>query len=165
MAYILTADLIARFGETEVRELSDRCRPPVGEIDEAVCARAIADACAVVDRNIGGRYAVPLVAPLPVDIARVTADIARYFLHDAGAPDQVRRHYEDAIGWLEDVGRGRMDLVNADGSMLPTKATPSGSGVAVVKPYQPDAIFGDAFAGQMDPATVYAAGTTRGWTP
>lgn len=163
MAYVLTADLIARFGESEVRDLSDRERPPLGQIDDAVCARAIADACAVVDRYIGGRYAVPLTDPLPVDIARVTADIARYFLHDAGAPEQVRRHYEDALGWLEDVGRGRMDLVAEDGSMVPTKAVVSGAGQAVVKPYLQEAAFGDAFAAQMDPATVFAAGTVRGW--
>lgn len=163
MAYIATADLITRFGETEVRELSDRARPPLGQIDEAVCARAIGDATAVVDRYIGGRYLVPLTAPLPLDIARVAADIARYFLHDAGAPDQVRQHYTDALGWLEAVGRGRIDLVAADGSMVPPKAAPSVSGAPTVRGYAADAAFGDAFAAQMDPATVYAAGTVRGW--
>lgn len=166
MAYIAPCDLIARYGEAEVRELSDRERPPLGEVDAVVCQRAIDDACALIDRTVGRRYAVPLAAtpagPLPVDVARIASDVARYYLHDVAAPDQVRKHYEDALRWLEQVGKGTLDLVATDGTLWPTKDAAQQSADSATLPYAPAAVFGDAFADRMDPSIGYATGTYRG---
>jgi phage gp36-like protein len=144
MSYAAQADLTERFGEVELIQLTDRATPPAGEIDTDVVDRALADADAIIDSRIGGRYAVPLAAPLPADIVRVACDIARYLLHDLGAPETVRQHYEDAIAWLGRVADGRLPLIGSAGGIVSTRTTVH-SAVAV-RAYPAEATFGESFA-------------------
>lgn len=159
MAYAALDDLLTRFGEDEVRELSDRCRPPLGQVDAQVCQRALDDADGVINRYLGARYAVPLTSPWPADIVRIACDIARYVLHDLAAPDNVRRHYDDAIAWLKMVGEGKLPLVGADGALIAQKDAQSSLGMPTVLPYASGAVFGDDFAQRIDPAVPFATGS------
>lgn len=150
MPYATQAEMLARFGEAELRQLTDRELPPTGDIVAAVLQRAMDDADAVVTGHLGGRYAVPLAAPLPADVARVACDIARYMLHDLSAPELVRRHYEDALRWLRDVGEGKRPLVTAEGALLPPRDA-GGFSPSGVAPYARSAAFGAAFAAAWRP--------------
>lgn len=107
MSYCALQDLIDRYGETEILELTDRDQS--GDIDEDVADRAIDDASAEVDGYIGGKYSLPLDSP-PAVLTRITADIARYRLYDNIATEEVRRRYEDALRFLKAVGKGEISL-------------------------------------------------------
>lgn len=103
MPYVTQAEMVTRFGERELRELTDRTN--LNAIDGAVVARAIADAEAECDSWLSVRYSVPLASPSD-RLRAVAADIARYRLWADGAPEHVRRAYEDALGWLRAVAAG-----------------------------------------------------------
>lgn len=110
MAYATLADLVARFGEEQLVQLTDRLA--AGVIDEAVLDQAIADASALIDGYLAGRYPVPL-SPAPAILVGYACDLARYNLFpDANLADDhaVRIRHRDAIRFLELVGQGRLSL-------------------------------------------------------
>ncbi|PJA76519.1 DUF1320 domain-containing protein, partial [bacterium CG_4_9_14_3_um_filter_65_15] len=107
MAYSSLQDLIDRFGEQELIELTDRDR--LGQIDQAVIARAQADADAEIDGYLGGRVPVPL-ATVPGAVVRIACNLTRYYLWADRASDEVRRRYEDGVKFLAAVGKGQIDL-------------------------------------------------------
>ncbi len=113
MPYATQQDLIDRFGQAELIELSDRSRS--GAIDAAVVARALGDADAEIDGYLASKYTLPL-DPIPLPIARIACDMARYHLHDDRVTEQVRKRYEDAIRFLKAVVSGEVTLgVDAGG--------------------------------------------------
>jgi phage gp36-like protein len=150
MPYATKSEMLQRYGETELQQLTDREMPITGSIVDSVLDRAMGDADSVVNRHLASRYAVPLTGTLPADIARTACEIARYFLYDAAAPEQVRKHYEDALRWLRDVGEGRLPLVTADGAVVSPRAT-GGFSTSGRAPYPATATFGDAFAAAWRP--------------
>lgn len=105
MTYATRTDLEERYGETELAQRESML--PVGAVD-----RALADADAEVDGYVSGGYAVPL-SPVPANIVRVAASIARYRLLGDSATEQSRKDYEDAIRFLRDVQAGRVQLMSA----------------------------------------------------
>ncbi|WP_028574353.1 gp436 family protein [Desulfonatronovibrio hydrogenovorans] len=119
MPYCTVQDLIKRFGESEMIELTDREHS--GEVDHDVAQRALDDAAAEVDGYLGSRYSLPLSEP-PAVLSRVTADIARFRLHDTLATEEVRKRYEDARQFLEHVARGKISL-----GVTPPPETSTGS--------------------------------------
>lgn len=119
MIYATVADLVARFGERELVQLTDRENIPPSEVDADLVETKIGDASAFVDGYVGQRYRLPLagcakpdgaggveyVAP-PV-LARITCDLARYYLHDDLAPEnEVYRRYKAAVRELESIADG-----------------------------------------------------------
>jgi len=111
MAYCTQADLIDRYGESEIRELTDR--EGLGEIDPVVVERAIADAGGEIDGYLAaGGYALPL-ATTPAILAAYACDIARYRLYGNAPPDATEgpgRRYADAVRFLREVSRGVVRL-------------------------------------------------------
>ena len=109
MSYTTAAELVSRYGEVELIQLSDRGGS--GLLDDTVIAQAIGDADAEIDRFLAGRYAVPLV-PVPDVIARAAQELARYFLFAAAGavPDIVKDRYAATVRWLELVGKGSLAL-------------------------------------------------------
>lgn len=107
MAYCSESDLIERFGEAEITQLSDRAG--LGVLDSAVIAGAIADADAEIDGYLSGRYALPL-ASVPAVMVRLACDIARYYLFGHDVTDLVRERYEQAIGYLVKIATGAIGL-------------------------------------------------------
>ncbi|MAP22870.1 DUF1320 domain-containing protein [Ponticaulis sp.] len=107
MNYCTTNDLIDRFGESELIALSDRDN--TGSVDAQVVSAAIADASALIDGYLGGRYALPL-SVIPSVLPKLCGDIARFNLYDNAVPDVVQKRYDAAINFLKSVGKGEVRL-------------------------------------------------------
>lgn len=105
--YCTVADLVSRYGEAEIRQLSDRKR--TGDIDVVVVDMAIADAGAEIDGYLAGRYTLPLLQT-PELLRLYACDIARYRLFEDGAYEQVTERYNNALRYLRDLAAGRMQL-------------------------------------------------------
>lgn len=112
MTYATQQDMIDRFGNDELIQITDRTN--TGAIDANVLAQALADADAEIDGYLGSRYSLPLTS-VPKILTRLACDIARYDLYDAQATDQVKERYQNAREFLTAVSRGKITLgVSAD---------------------------------------------------
>lgn len=109
MPYATSQDLIDRFGEDELIQLTDRAN--AGLIDATVVDRALADADAKIDSHVGTRYALPLAAPQPA-LLPIACAIARFYLYGNRVTEDVRLAYRDAERFLESVatGKARLDV-------------------------------------------------------
>lgn len=107
MPYATQSDLVSRFGETEIIQISDRAN--AGVIDAAVVTDKLADADAEIDAYLARRYTLPF-ATVPTVLKRVACDVARYHLYDNRPTDDVRKRYEDAIKFLKGVGDGSISI-------------------------------------------------------
>jgi len=121
MPYAAVADLIARYGEDELIQLTDRTG--AGAVDTAIAQRALDDAAAEIDGYLAVRHALP-IASVPPLLARIACDIARYRLWDDRASEEVRARYEDARRVLEALAAGRVTL-GVTPPQAPAGPTPS----------------------------------------
>lgn len=113
MAYSSQADVeIAAGGARALAELTDLDGTRSGEVNDDVLAAAIADADAMIDTYVGRNRAVPLVAPIPQIVKRLSADEVVYLLRMrrqmVGDFEQAR--HENNLRWLEGVARGFLTL-------------------------------------------------------
>lgn len=110
MAYAVTADMVARFGELEVIQLTDRNQD--GLIDEDVAAVALADATAEIDAYLG-RFKRPFTDVPPI-LKRLCCDIARYRLTAANGvliTEEIRNRYKiDVLDLLRAMAKGEVQL-------------------------------------------------------
>lgn len=120
MAYATLQDMIDRFGETELAQLSDRSGSAVA-VDQLVIDAKLADADAEIDGYLGQRYTLPL-ATVPQVLKRIATDVARYHLYDDRATEQVTNRYKDAIAFLKDVARGLATIGVDQGGTTPTES-------------------------------------------
>lgn len=121
MTYATQTDLETAFGSSEIEQLTDRAIPPAGAIDATVVARAIDAADGEIDSYLATRYSLPL-ATVPNVLRDCAADIARYRLHDRGAPEIVEANYKARIAWLRDVAAGRASLGGISETLTPASA-------------------------------------------
>ena len=110
MAYATVKDMVARFSELEVIQLTDRNQD--GLIDEDVAAVALADATAEIDAYLG-RFKRPF-ADVPPILKRLCCDIARYRLTAANSvliTDEIRNRYKiDVLDLLRAMAKGEVQL-------------------------------------------------------
>ena len=110
MTYATQQDLVDRFGTPELAQLTD---PVSGTtINATTVARALGDADAEIDGRLAPRYQLPL-ASTPLVLVRVAADLARYFLWDARATEQVRNRAQEARRLLDQIAAGDVVLGGA----------------------------------------------------
>jgi len=109
MAYAVLADLIERFSQRELIQLTDRSEPPADAIDAAVAQSALDAAGSIVDGYVGAKYALPL-ASFPPLLTDVACDIARYRLYADQAPELVETRYKEALTTLRDISRGAIKI-------------------------------------------------------
>ena len=106
--YASLDDLIAAYGEDEIRQLSDRNRN--NAVDESVVDAAIASAQAEVEDYLRGRVEVPFPDDaVPPTVKRAVIKMARFHLY-RDPTDTVRMDYKDALGTLKDIQAGKMVL-------------------------------------------------------
>ncbi len=122
MAYAVQADLEERFGAKELLKLTDRSDPPTGEIDAAVVTRALSDAEAEINGYLAARYTLPL-SSTPTGLKRLCCDIARYYLYDDWANEQVRTRFEDATKVLKLIAEGKVLLGTEPAAAPQTRAS------------------------------------------
>lgn len=121
MTFATASDLEARFGSTELLQLADR--ENVGAIDEAVVDAHLADADAEIIALLGGSVAIDALDP-PLNLKRLACDIARYKLHGANPPEDVRKRYEDAVKFLGRVAEGKATLDGGAAAPQQAQASP-----------------------------------------
>ncbi|MDR1063049.1 MAG: DUF1320 domain-containing protein [Azoarcus sp.] len=119
MLYATCKDMVARFGETELIQLTDREHVPPSCLDRRLLDTALADAQAEIDSYLAKRYCLPLTGcqngsgglGAPRVLVRLACDIARYHLHDDLAPEhEVRRRYLAVIDVLAAIADGNILL-------------------------------------------------------
>jgi len=115
MSYATLSQLLDRYGAQMLVNLTDRGEVATGEVDGAVVDRSLADADAMIDGYLAGRYALPLsqIPPLVVDLAQV---IAIWKLHRYQPDPKIEADYKDARKTLEAISRGdvRLPVEGAD---------------------------------------------------
>jgi phage gp36-like protein len=109
MSYAVIQDMIDRYGEAELVQLTDRAVPPTGAYDADVVEAALNDAEAEINAYLSVRYALPLTN-VPTTLKKLACDIARYNLFGPNLTDEVSLRYKNAISFLKDVSRGTADL-------------------------------------------------------
>lgn len=109
MAYATRDDMVKRFGEDELIELTDRAN--IGDVDTDLVDSTLEDASAEIDSYLAGRYTVPL-AQAPRFLAGLCQDIARYRLCGSGtrSTDEINDRYKNAIRFLEKVANGSVSI-------------------------------------------------------
>ena len=103
MPYATLQQLIDRYGERMLVRLTDRGESANLQIDGDTVDRALADADALIDGYLGGRYALPLV----VDIAQ---RLAIWNLHTSTTDEKVAADYKAALATLRDISTGAVRL-------------------------------------------------------
>lgn len=118
MAYATLQDLIDRFGQTELIQRTDRTNKPASTIDQTVVQRALDDATALINGYLAKLYTLP-VSPVPDVLVKVTADIARYYLHGSAVDKDgpVSTAHAQGLKWLRDVSTGLVQLEAAGVAM------------------------------------------------
>lgn len=120
--YAKASDLIARFGEDELIQLTDR--DGSGGYDPATVGRALSDASAIIDGYVAVRYTLP-IGNVPALLAGLCCDLARYALYADAAPEIVKDRRDQALAQLRDISAGRLRL-----DVPVPAATPSGTVLA-----------------------------------
>ncbi|MDA8123522.1 MAG: DUF1320 domain-containing protein [Deltaproteobacteria bacterium] len=122
MAYATQADMEERFGAGELLKITDRSNPPTGAIDAAVVTRALSDAEAEINGYLAARYTLPL-SSTPAVLKRLCCVIARYYLYDDWANEQVRAQFEDATKVLKLIAEGKVLLGTEPAAAPETRAS------------------------------------------
>ena len=109
MSYATLSDIIDRYGERALVQLTDRGDLAAETVDEALVARMIADASALADGYLRARLELPLAETPPALAVHVTA-IAYYLLQRDRPSEASQKGHDAAIAWLRDVAAGRVRL-------------------------------------------------------
>ena len=130
--YTNITEMLARYEEQKLIELTDFEAPYQDTIIEDVLNKVISDASAEVDLYLGGRYDLPL-SQTPAALVDMTCTIVYYRLHRERYTDTLRQEYDDVIKTLEKISMGKIKL-NMGGEEPKSAA-------AIAKVSAPDRIF------------------------
>jgi phage gp36-like protein len=105
--YAALDDLIERFGERELIELTDDAG--VGTIDQARVDSAIASAEAMINGHLASRHQLPL-STVPGFLKDIACDLARHRLHRTSPPELVEKNRAAAMLTLSKIAEGKVRL-------------------------------------------------------
>ena len=114
MAYATQTDMIDRYGERLLINLTDREDAPTGAIDSVALCKALDDATAEIDSYIGRRYVVPLTE-VPSTVVTITCILAIWALHTYDPDPKIEKDWKAALARLRDIAEGRMAIPGAAG--------------------------------------------------
>lgn len=125
MTYCTQQDLVDRFGQSKLVQLTDKTNRPQTTVDVVVVARALQDASSLVNSYLGKKYQLPLTISPPDVLVTYACQIAWFLLHgeSAGKDHPVRMAYDDAKKWLERVAGGLV-IIEGAGELI----APAGGG-------------------------------------
>lgn len=121
MTYATLPDLTTRFREGELIQLTDPSSTATA-IDADVAGKALADADAVIDMYLAGRYTLPLTS-VPRVLVNIACDLARAYLYEDRITEQVQKRQDAAMKLLEQLRDGKLQLgldINGGDSPQPT---------------------------------------------
>ncbi len=121
MSYATLDDLISRFDEAEILQLTDVDRS--GTPDDEKFSDAQADADAEIDAALQGRYKLPMV-PVPRLLVRIACDLMRESFYTTAIPDVVKDRAAVARRLLASISRGDTRL-EAEAAVANSGATKS----------------------------------------
>jgi len=112
MPYCTLEDILDSMDEDEVIGYTDDA--DTGSVNTEATDKAIAGADALIDAHIASKYGIPL-SPVPDIINSLAVDIAIYKISSrrGGAPEGIRKKYEDAVKFLEKVSSGKVHIPGA----------------------------------------------------
>lgn len=125
MSFATLQQLIDRYGEAMLLDLTDRANPPAGVIGAAVAERGLADASAVIEGHLAARYAMPLQT-VPQILVDVCLKLWVWNLHLHTPTEKVKADYDQAMRLLRDIAKGDVRLPDSAGSE-PAAAEGSGA--------------------------------------
>lgn len=136
MTYCTQQDLVDRYGETKLVQLTDKTNRPQTTIDATVVARALTDASSLINSFLGKKYQLPLTVDAPDVLVTYACQIAWFLLHgdSAGKDHPARMAYDDAKRWLERVANGLV-IIEGAGEVV----APAGGGQ--IKTKGPERVF------------------------
>ena len=112
MAYITIVDIENMVPESEIIMLTDD--ESLGNVNSDRVDEAIEQADSEVNGYLGVRYSVPLGAPVPNIVVKLSTDIAIYNLYSRGVAETVpevrRDRYLSAVKTLEKMSKGTILL-------------------------------------------------------
>lgn len=123
--YATVANMIERFGETQIIRLSRPEDHAAVTVDATKVDTAIGDASAVIDSYIRGRYTVPIATP-PAEIIRAACTLARYDLaqgENTDPSEEMAKSRKEVMDWLMGISKGHIHL-----EVPASSAAPTGSG-------------------------------------
>lgn len=132
--YVTRAQLVDRYGDQRLVDLTDRATPRTFQIDDAVLDRAIADAGALIDAHLAGRYALPL-GEVPQVLIGIASVLVYASLHVDGAPDRLAADRTTALRQLVQFSDGTLKLPLAAAE----EPAPASNTIEIVAP---DRLFG-----------------------
>lgn len=107
MPYATKEDMIARFGEDELIQISDR--DGTGAFSDVNFAQAQKDGDGEIDSYLQGRYPLPLVH-VPTALCRIACDLYRYYLYSPRTTEEVEKRYDNAVKFLKSIAKGEVNL-------------------------------------------------------
>jgi phage gp36-like protein len=144
MSYATVADMLGRFGETELRQLSDIDTPRTGAVVDAVVQRALDDASAWIDAYLLGRYTLPIADAGALAVLKMhCAAEARYLLMTAQADEAAVKAHDERIAFFTRVAKGEIVLIAPE-------AMPAATGVGEVLFDGGSKLFGRASYAEAD---------------
>ncbi len=112
--YASVTDMEARFGASELLQLTDCLEEALTDDAFASVETALVDATASMNGYIRVRHALPLKETTPI-LKRAACDIARFYLYKDCVPEGVKSQYEEAIKLLKDISKGIIKLIDETG--------------------------------------------------
>lgn len=128
MPYASKQDMIDRFGEPELIQISDR--DGSGTLNDQTLEQAQMDGDAEIDAYLRPLYRLPLEV-VPTNLVRIACDIYRYYMYGALVPDYAEKRHKLAIDTLKLINSGKLDLtLNAEEKPAPEPLVSTRPGVA-----------------------------------
>lgn len=140
MTYTTLQQLVTRFGERTIIQLTDRAEVPTGQIDMALVDQELGNTDAIINGYAKLRYRLPF-DPVPDMVADLALSIAIYKLHVFAPDPKVKDDYEQALRTLRDISSGAVGLDAA--GVEP--ASSGASGVQFIdreRPLSPESLHG-----------------------
>ena len=112
MSYATIADMQVRYGDTELRQLSDLGRS--GVTVPAVLQRALDDATAWLDGHLVGRYPLPITdTPALAKLNLDCAAEARFLLMTVSVDEAAQKAHDERVAFYRAVAKGDIALIAA----------------------------------------------------